>query len=331
MINEPMMTRRRALAAVGILLTRPAAGWAQIAPAIRRVAWFGLGPLDAPSPYLEALRAELRDLGWNESRNLAISRFTSTRAPEDFEAVVREIVAARPEVVVAQEFAALAMLRNQATLPIVFGFSGDPVEAKLVKSFAHPGTNYTGMSYLASELVGKRIEFLKDALPHLRRLAILARPQHPGEHRERAASEEAAQRLGITLAYFPIREVAEIDKAFPTMRQERCDAVVIFPDYTMFVNRDRLARLAIEARLPAISGWASFAESGLLLNYGPNLRNLYRDLAHYVNRILRGARPEDLPVELPRTVELVVNVRTARTLGVKIPPSILVRADQVIE
>jgi putative ABC transport system substrate-binding protein len=331
MINEPMMTRRRALAAVGILLTRPAAGWAQIAPAIRRVAWFGLGPLDAPSPYLEALRAELRDLGWNESRNLAISRFTSTRAPEDFEAVVREIVAARPEVVVAQEFAALAMLRNQATLPIVFGFSGDPVEAKLVKSFAHPGTNYTGMSYLASELVGKRIEFLKDALPHLRRLAILARPQHPGEHRERAASEEAAQRLGITVAYFPIREVAEIDKAFPTMRQERCDAVVIFPDYTMFVNRDRLARLAIEARLPAISGWASFAESGLLLNYGPNLRNLYRDLAHYVNRILRGARPEDLPVELPRTVELVVNVRTARTLGVKIPPSILVRADQVIE
>jgi putative ABC transport system substrate-binding protein len=331
MINEPMMTRRRALAAVGILLTRPAAGWAQIAPAIRRVAWFGLGPLDAPSPYLEALRAELRDLGWNESRNLAISRFTSTRAPEDFEAVVREIVAARPEVVVAQEFAALAMLRNQATLPIVFGFSGDPVEAKLVKSFAHPGTNYTGMSYLASELVGKRIEFLKDALPHLRRLAILARPQHPGEHRERAASEEAAQRLGITVAYFPIREVAEIDKAFPTMRQERCDAVVIFPDYTMFVNRDRLARLAIEARLPAISGWASFAESGLLLNYGPNLRNLYRDLAHYVNRILRGARREDLPVELPRTVELVVNVRTARTLGVKIPPSILVRADQVIE
>lgn len=326
-----MMSRRRALTAVGFLLTGPTVVWAQTAPAVRRVAWFGLGPLDAPSPYLEALRAELRDLGWSEGRNLVISRFTSIRAPEDFEAVVREIVAARPEVVVAQEFAALAMLRSKATLPVVFGFSGDPVEAKLVQSFARPGTNYTGVSYLASALVGKRIEFLKDALPHLRRIAILARPQHPGEHRERAASEEAAQKLGITVAYFPIREVAEIDKAFAAMRQERCDAVVIFPDYTLFLNRDRLARLAIEAKLPAISGWASFAESGLLLNYGPNLRDIYRDLARYVNRILRGARPEDLPVELPRTVELVVNVRTARALGIEIPPLILLRADQVIE
>ena len=167
-----MMTRRRLLTALGVLLHRPTAVPAQTAPTLRRIAWFGLGPLDAPSPYLEALRTELRDLGWSEGRNLVISRFTSTRAPEDFEAVVREIVAAKPEVVVAQEFAALAMLRNQATLPVVFGFSGDPVEAKLVHSLAHPGTNYTGMTYLASELVGKRIEFLKDALPHVRRIAI---------------------------------------------------------------------------------------------------------------------------------------------------------------
>jgi putative ABC transport system substrate-binding protein len=180
-------------------------------------------------------------------------------------------------------------------------------------------------------IVGKRIEFLKDALPHVRRIAILARPQHPGEHRERTASEEAAHKLGITVAYFPIREVSEIDKAFAGMRQERCDAVVIFPDYTMFVNRDRLARLAIEARLPAISGWPTFAASGLLFNYGPNLRDLYRGLARYVNRILRGARPEDLPIELPRSVELVVNTRTAQALGLKIPPSLLLRADKVIE
>jgi putative ABC transport system substrate-binding protein len=326
-----MMTRRRALAAVGILLARATAGWAQTAPAVRRVAWFGLGPLDAPSLYLDALRAELRDLGWSEGHNLAISRFTSTRPPDDFEAVVREITAARPEVVVTQEFTTLAMLRSQSTLPVVFGFSGDPVDAKLVQSLAHPGTNYTGMSYLASELVGKRIEFLKEALPHVRRIAILARPQHPGEHRERAASEEAAQKLGLTVAYFPIREVAEIDRAFGPIRQERCDAVVVFPDYTLFVNRDRLARLALEARLPTISGWPQFAESGLLFNYGPNLRDLYRGLARYVNRILRGARPADLPIELPRTVELVVNTRTAQALGLKIPPSILLRADRVIE
>jgi putative tryptophan/tyrosine transport system substrate-binding protein len=326
-----MITRRHALAAIGVLMTRATTGWAQTASGPRRVAWFGLGPLDAPSPYLEALRLELRDLGWVEGQNLTLTRYTSTRAPDDFEEVAREILAAKPDVVVTQEYTVYAMHRIQASVPVVFGFSGDPVDGKLVQSFAHPGTNFTGMSYLAIELVGKRIEFLKEALPQIRRIAILARPQHPGEHKERAGSEEAAQKLGLTVAYFPIRELAEIDKAFPAMRQERCDAVVIFPDYLMFVNRERLARLALEAKLPAISGWPSFAASGLLLNYGPNLRDLYRGLARYVNRILRGAKPGDLPVELPRTVELVVNARTAQALGIKIPQSILLRADQVIE
>jgi putative ABC transport system substrate-binding protein len=326
-----MMTRRSVLASLGALLALPAAARAQTAAGMRRIVWFGLGPPDAPSPYLDALRGELRELGWSEGRNLTISRFSSTRAPDDFEVLAREIVATKPDVVVTQEYTVYAMHGIQATLPIVFGFSGDPVDGKLVLSYAHPGTNYTGMSYLASELVGKRIEFLKDALPHVRRIAILARPQHPGEHRERAASEEAAKKLGITVAYFPIREMSEIDKAFPAMRQDRCDAVVVFPDYLMFVNRDRISRLALEAKLPAISGWPSFAESGLLFNYGPNLRDLYRGLARYVNRILRGAKPEDLPVEFPRTVELVVNAQTAKALGLKLPQSIVLRADRVIE
>ena len=326
-----MTTRRQALGILGALVALPATSFAQTPAGMRRIAWLSVGPLDAPSPYLDAMRAELHDLGWDEGRNLTIARFSSTRAPDDFEQVAREVVASKPEVVVTQEYAVLAMKQIQATVPVVFGFSGDPVEAKLVQSYAHPGTNYTGMSYLASELVGKRIEFLKDALPHLRRIAILARPQHPGENRERAASEEAAQKLGITVAYFPIREVAEIEKAFPAMRQDRCDAVVVFPDYTMFVNRDRISRLALEARLPAISGWPSFAESGLLFNYGPNLRDLYRGLARYVNRILRGAKPQDLPVELPRSVELVVNARTSRALGLQLPQSIVLRADRVIE
>jgi ABC-type uncharacterized transport system substrate-binding protein len=164
-----------------------------------------------------------------------------------------------------------------------------------------------------------------------RRIAILARPQHPGEHRESAASEEAAQKLGTTVAYFPILEMSEIDKAFAMMRQERCDAVVVFPDHYMTVNRDRISRLSLDAKLPAISGWPGFAESGFLFNFGPNLRDLYRGLARYVNRILRGAKPQDLPVEPPRTVELVVNLRTAKALGIDLPQSIMLRADRVIE
>lgn len=326
-----MTSRRRVLAMLGALVAFPVASFAQTAGRVRRIAWFGIGPPDAPSPYLDALRAELHELGWDEGRNLTIARYGSTRAPDDFEQIAREIVAAKPEVVVTQEFTTYAMHRIQTTLPVVFGFSGDPVDGKLVQSYAHPGTNYTGMSYLAIELVGKRIEFLKEALPHLRRIAILARPQHPGEHRERAASEEAAQKLGITVAYFPILQMTEIDKAFSSMRQERCEAVVVFPDHYMTVNRERISRLSLDAKLPAISGWPGFAESGFLFNYGPNLRDLYRGLARYVNRILRGAKPQDLPVELPRSVELAVNARTAKALGIQLPQSIVLRADRVIE
>lgn len=326
-----MTTRRQALALLGTIIALPVASFAQTAAKGRRIAWFGIGPPDAPSPYLDALRAELHELGWDEGRNLTIARYGSTRAPDDFEQIAREVVAAKPEVVVTQEFTTYAMHRIQATVPVVFGFSGDPVDGKLVQSFAHPGTNFTGMSYLAIELVGKRIEFLKEAMPHIRRIAILARPQHPGEHRERAASEEAAQKLGITVVSFPILEMAEIDKAFSSIRQERCEAVVVFPDHYMFVNRERISRLALDAKLAAISGWPSFAESGFLFNFGPNLRDLYRGLARYVNRILRGAKPQDLPVELPRSVELVVNARTARALGIQLPQSIVLRADRVIE
>lgn len=322
-------SRRTMVSALAALALLPGVGRGQ--GGRRRIAWFGVGSPETVLPYLGALQAALRESGWEEGRNLTIDRFSSMRAPEDFESVVREVVAAKPEVVVTQEFAAIAMLRFSAGVPVVFGFSGDPVEAKLVKSLAHPGTNFTGISYLASELVGKRIEFLKEALPGIRRIGILARPQHPGEHGERTASEEAARKLGIAVEYFPIRDPAEIDQAFAAMRDAKCDAVVVFPDFTMFTNRERLARLAAAAKLPAVSGWSSFADSGLLFNYGPNLRDIYRGLAVYVDRILRGAKPEDLPVELPRSIEMVVNLRTARELGIKVPPLILLRADRVIE
>jgi ABC-type uncharacterized transport system substrate-binding protein len=242
-----MLTRRRVVASFGALLALPAAVRAQTAAGMRRIVWFGLGPKDARSPYVDALRAELRELGWSEGRNLMISRYGSTHAPDDFEVLAREIVAAKPEVVVTRQYTVYALHRIQATLPVVFGFSGDPstgIDGRQadvvtpVESYAHPGANYTGMNYLASGLVGKRIEFPRT----------------------------------------------------------RCRTYAGSPD----------------AKLPAISGRSTFAESGVLLNYGPNLRDLYRGLARYVNRILRGAKPADLPVESPRTVELVVNAQTAK-------------------
>jgi putative tryptophan/tyrosine transport system substrate-binding protein len=321
---------RRRLVAGLLLGALPAAGFAQ-QRAARRIAWFAVGDRETELPYVSALLAGLRSAGWEEGRNLELGRFRSERAPEDFEPVVRQIVAARPEVVGAQEFAALAMLQFAPGTPTVFGFSGDPVEAKLVKSLARPETNFTGVSYLASELVGKRIEFLKEALPATRRIGILARPQHPGEPEERRASEAAAKKLGLEVSYFAIYDPREIEKAFAGMRDEKCDALVVFPDFIMYKHREHISQLASVARLPAVSGWSSFADSGLLFNYGPNLSDIYRTTATYVDRILRGARPGELPVDRPRSVELVVNLRTARALGVTVAPTILLRADRVIE
>jgi putative ABC transport system substrate-binding protein len=324
-------TRRSFVAGLAILGLLPGLGRAQRGP--RKIAWFGLGGPEDNLPYLSALQAGLRAAGWEEGRNLAIQRFSSVRAPDDFEQVVRQIVEAKPEVVVTHEFCTLAMLRFSSGIPVVFGFSGDPVEAKLVKSLARPDTSFTGISYLASELVGKRIEFLKEALPGIQRIGILARPQHPGANEERNASEEAASKLGLAVSWFPIVAVepAQIEKAFIDMRDARCDALVVFPDSIMYRNRELIAQLAAVARLPTVSGWSSFADSGLLLNYGPNLRDIYRALASYVDRILRGAPPGALPVDLPRSIELVVNLRTARALGIKVSQSVLVRADRVID
>ena len=209
---------------------------------------------------------------------------------------------------------------------------------KLVESWAKPGGNFTGMSYLAIELVGKRVELLKEWLPQTQRIAVLARPQHPGEHLERRASEAVAVKLGIELSYFPYtspglpaRDLSELETAFRSIVQDRCDALVVFPDSVMYEVSDHVARLALQAKLPSVSGWSSFANKGLLMTYGPNVRALYRSLAGYVDRILGGMRPADLPFQAPTSFYLAINVRTAKALGLTVPPSLLARADEVIE
>jgi putative tryptophan/tyrosine transport system substrate-binding protein len=195
------------------------------------------------------------------------------------------------------------------------------------------------MTYLAVELVGKRIELLKEWLPRTRRVAILARPQHPGEHIERQASEAIVEKLGMQLSYFPYstqsflpaRDFGDLENVFRAILQDRCDALVVFPDSAMYEISDRVARFALEAKLPSVSGWSSFAQKGLLMTYGPNVRQLYRSLAGYVDQILRGAAPADLPFQAPTTFYLAINQKTAKELGLEVPPTLLARADEVIE
>jgi putative ABC transport system substrate-binding protein len=233
----------------------------------------------------------------------------------------------------------LAFRSVKTAKPVVFGFSGDPLDVKLVESWARPGGNFTGMSYLAIELVGKRIGLIKEWMPQTRRIAVLARPQHPGEHLERKASEEAAAKLGIELSYFayssrsvlPTRDLGELETAFRAIAQDRCDALVVFPDSAMYEIGDHIARLALEAKLASVSGWSSFANKGLLMTYGPNVRALYRSLAGYVDQILRGTAPTNLPFQAPTSIYLAINLRTAKALGLEVPPTLLARADEVID
>jgi putative ABC transport system substrate-binding protein len=322
----------KALAGSSTALSLPAR--AQQLNPMRRIAWLGLGRADMPSPYVNALRSGLRELGWVEGGNLTIDLQWAGR--EDMDAVARGLLASNPEVIVMQELMVFPVQRLNPASAVVFGFSGDPVDGKLVQSFARPGGNFTGMTYLALELVGKRIELLKEWLPEVQRIAILARPQHAGEHRERQASQAVADKLGLQLSYFPIpyvpiHNVTDFEKTLRAVLQEGCHALVVFPDAGMLDVGNRIARFAIEAKLPSVSGWGRFAQSGLLLTYGPDVRELYRSLARYVDRILRGAKPADLPVELPTKFELVINLKTAKALGLEVPPTMLARADEVIE
>jgi len=206
-----------------------------------------------------------------------------------------------------------------------------PVDAGFVQSLARPGGTMTGMTFLSLELVVKRIQLLREILPSLKRVAVLANPQHAGEKRERNASEKAAEALGLEVTYLPVTTAAGIEPALLAAHKARCEAVDVYPDALMASEAGRIAAIAGREKLPSISGWSLFPESGLLMSYGPNQRESFRRIAAYADKILRGARPADLPVELPTSIEFVINKRVAGALGIRIPQSVLVRADRVIE
>jgi putative ABC transport system substrate-binding protein len=296
-----------------------------------RVSWMSPTRAADGSPFLDELRRGLRDLGYTDGRRLVLEAHWGEDSPDRTANLVAEVIGSSPDVIVAQGAMAVAMRRAATSIPIVFGYSGDPVEAGLVESLARPGRNLTGISYLALELVGKRIELVKEVLPALKRVAIVANPQHPGDPAERRASQTAATALGISLAYFEARNAAQLASALTAIESSGSEAVVLFPVQTVISNRERIAAWAVKNRLPAVSGWAQFTEGGNLMSYGPNLQESSRRLATYVDKILKGVRPGEIPVELPSRVELVVNLRAAKALGVTVPPAVLLRADRVIE
>lgn len=314
-----------ALAAVPVRLA------AQGTQKIARVGWVTAQQASSLTPYVEAFRSGLADLGYVEGRNLAlVLRYGDDRL-ERVPDLAAELVRIPVDVIVAQGAANFPIGKLDLPVPIVYAFSGDPIVAGFADSLARPHANMTGLTLMAPELTAKRLELLREIMPELRRVALLAYPEHPGEHLERAYSEETAKRLGIAIDYFPTSKLDDLTAGLAKMAADPPQAISLLADGFALQNRDRIIGFAMEHRIPVISGWPIFAEGGALCTYGPNLRESYRRLAYYVDRILKGAKPADLPIEQPSKFELVLNLQTAKKLGVTIPQSLLARADTVIE
>jgi putative ABC transport system substrate-binding protein len=285
-----------------------------------------------PNPFLDALRGGLRTLGYVEGQNVVIeyrwSEGLDQRLPDLAADLVRLNVAV---IVTAGTPATLAAKATTSTIPIVMASVGDPVGSGIVASLARPGANVTGLSLLDTELDGKRIELLKEAVPGLTRLAILWSANDPGMTLAFSRVETAAHALGLVLQSLAVRQSGDFADAFQTAGARRAEALIVTAQPFTIRHRAQILDLAAKQRLPTMYTDRRFVDAGGLMAYGPSLADLYRRAATYVDKILRGAKPADLPVEQPTTFELLVNLRTARVLGLTIPPSLLVRADQVIE
>lgn len=324
-----MTTRRTALTALaGAAIVAATRAGSQPRPL--RVAWIFYSSEADGRVWFDALRQGFRELGYVEGDTLVLDPYWADESAQRMREVVAKMIAANPHVIVAQGVAVNGVYAAKTAIPVVFGFSGDPIEAGFVQSLANPGGNMTGISLLTLELVGKRIEMMKAVMPGLRRVAILAAPQHPGDKAERRASEAAASALGVATVYFEARNGSELETAMAAMEKAGCDAVVMFPLQYVISQRERIAAWAIRNRLPTVSGWAQFAEGGNLMSYGPNFRESIMRLAFFADRIARGAKPASLPVELPTRVEFVINQKAAKALGINVPQAVVLRADRVI-
>lgn len=324
------VARLGAAAALVALASFPAQ--AQQAGKVYRIGYLSSGTVQHIQ-FREAFAEGLRALGWIEGKNIHIEYRYAEGRFERLPELAAELVRLKVDVIAAgQTTSAAAAKQATATIPIVVMNVGDPVASGLVASLARPGGNVTGVSYLFSaDLVGKHLELLRQAVPGIRRVAILLNPANPAHVAAIGSTEAMAGTLGVQPLFVEARAADRIDPVFETMTRERAEALVVLADALFILERERLAALTRKHRLPSIYGARENAEIGGLMSYGPSLVANLRRGASFVDKILRGAQPADLPMEQPATYELVVNLKTARALGLTLPQSLVRRADQVIE
>jgi putative ABC transport system substrate-binding protein len=330
-----MMDRRRFLltSLAGVVPALPLGAEAQQTRTVPRIGFIEAGALSANRHFLDAFRQGLQDLGYAEGRNIVVEDRWADGRVERFPLLLDELIRLPVDViVVASTPGAVAAKRAKSTIPVVFWGVSDPVGLGLVASLGRPGGNMTGLSLASEEgFAGKWLEMFKQAVPAASQVAVLWNPQAPGLERRAAEMATGAARLGLTLHELPIRSVDDLGGAFATLAKAHVDGLIVVTDPLTLRHRVQIVQSAAKARVPSVYGFGEFARAGGLMAYGPSVPDLARRAATYVDRILKGTKPADLPVEQPTKFELVINLKTAKALGLTIPPSLLARADQVIE
>jgi putative tryptophan/tyrosine transport system substrate-binding protein len=326
------MKRRAFITLVGnAALAWPLVARAQQPTKLPTIGFLGTQTPTAQNPLTAAFVQRLRELGWIEGRTVTIEYRWAEGRSERYADIAAEFVALKVDVIITNGTATVVVVKQATSvIPIVFASAGDPVGNGLVANLARPGGNVTGLSVQATELAGKRLGLLREVLPSLHRLAILANVGNPISALEMGEVQAAARTLGLEVVTSEIRRIEDIAPAIEAIKG-RAEALIVFQDPLIDTNRIHINALALGARLPTMHGSREYAEAGGLMSYGPNFPDLWRRAADYVDKILRGAKPGDIPIEQPTKFELVINLKIAKALGLDIPHNLLVIADEVIE
>jgi len=313
------------------LLAAPRLGAAEESGKVYQIGFLGITPLSIASPTRDAFRQGLRDLGWVEGHNLRLEWRWTDGEDGRFPALAAELTQLQVDaIVVVTTVGTQAVMQATRTIPIVFTAVSDPVSSGLVASLARPGGNATGPSLMWAELASKLLELCKEAVPELARVAVLWEPTNPGAHQFLDQLQRAVHRLGVTLHAREVRGAGDFAPAISALTEEHADALIVPATVLTYQSAARIAELAQQHQLPTLANWQGFPQAGGLMSYGANFTAHFKQAAHYVDKILKGAKPADLPVERPMTFELVINLTTAEALGLTIPPTLLFQADEVI-
>ena len=319
------------MVALGTLVAPLTAG-AQPAAKVPRIGVLHPGSLADVAQFVDAFRQGLREHGYEEGKNIVVERRFGDSRPERMAEVAAELVRLKVDVIVVSSDVAIAAVKRQTqTIPIVMAISTDPVATGFVSSLAHPGGTVTGLSNMSAVLGAKRLELLNEVVPGLSRVAIMWNPDARGALLDYKETEEAARSRRMQLQSVEVSQAGDFERAFAALKTERADAVIVAPTALMVTNRGQIASLALKYRLPSMFGAREMVDAGGLMAYGPSLAEMWRRSVTYIEKILKGAKPGDLPVEQPTKFELVINVKTAKELGLTLPPSLLRRADEVIQ